>query len=240
MEKDNQNKNKSNSEMIPFNISKLSTLQYVKVIFIDKNKELQELRADSNSINSDIIQLYFSSKENINVNCPIGVVLKFITLDAIYFAKVILKENKKAGDKFIFILSAPQKTIRQQNRKFYRINIERPCVLLVNNEKNNPRTYIAQSVNISKGGILINGVESILNDEQINLKHSKGDSFYIAMFLEQGIKVKSSAQFVRSECIDGSYRYAFQFLEMSQKNIVPFDKYLTNEEFKILKSMKSR
>lgn len=240
MEKNAQNKQKSNSEMVSFNLSKLSTVQYIKVIFIDNNQELREIRTEAHSFNNDIIQLYISGKENINLNYPTGVVLKLVTIDAIYFAKVILKDIKKANGKNIFFLNAPQKAIRQQNRKYYRINVERPCVLLINNDNIKNETFIAQSVNISKGGILIYNIESILNDEQIKLQMSQDDCCNIVMFLEYDLKVKAYAKFVRSECVDNIHRCAFQFLNIPQKYIIPFDKYLTNEEYKLLKSIKNK
>ena len=139
------------------------------------------------------------------------------------------------------ILDAPEKTVRQQNREFYRIDIDCPCVLLLDNDKNNSKTYIAQSANISKGGTLLHNLESIsiMDYEQINLQMTNGDGCYITMFLEQNLKVKSYAKLVRSESVNNKYRYAFQFLNIPKKYSIPFDKYLANEEFKLLKAIKT-
>ena len=236
-----QNRKKSNLEEMPFMISKLSTLQYIKLIFIGANNELIEIRTEVSMINNDIIQLFYISKENINITCPIGVALKFVTRDAIYFAKAILNDIKKVSDKSILVLNAPRKIVRQQNRKFYRIDIERPCVLTVNNGgKDNHQTYITQTVNISKGGALLSNVESILNDEPVSLQLSKDECCHMVLFLEQNLKIKLSAKFIRSESVNGSNRFAFQFIEILKNYNMPFDKYLTNEEIKLLKLIKSK
>ena len=242
MEKKPQNKQKSTSEIITFDAYKFSNLKYIKMIFIDKNKELQEIQAEAHSLNNDIIQLLINDKTNINITCPTGVVLKLVTTDSIHFAKVILKELKSNNDKYILVLDTPQKTIRQQNREFYRINIDCPCVLLIDNDKNNNKAYIAQSVNISKGGALISNLESIsiMEHEHFSLQINNGDSCYITMFLEQNLKVKSYSKFVRTETVDNTYRYALQFLNIPNKYSIPFDKYLANEEYKLLKTIKNK
>ena len=159
--------------------------------------------------------------------------MKLVTNDAIHFAKAILKDFKRTDDRFIFILDTPQKTVRQQNRKFYRINLNKPCVLLTDN-KDNRQTYVAESVNISKGGILLYNLESALNDEKASFKPSKDTSFHIVLFLEHNLIIKLYAEFIRIECVDGVYRYAFHFTNMPQKYIVPFNKYMTQEEFKLI------
>ena len=238
MEDDIKNKKKSNSEMIPFDISNFSTLQYVKIIFVDKYNELCELRAENNIIKKDTIQLYINSQNNIDINCPIGVVLKLVTNDTIYFAKTILQYVKNSGDRFIFVLKTPPKTIRQQNRKYARINVNCPCVISYNDNKNNRQTYIAQSINISKGGALLSDIDSILlSYKPCELQLSEGDSCNIVIFLRHDSKIKTQAKFIRKECIDDVFRYAFQFTNMPDACIDTLDKYLTKAEFKLLKQM---
>ena len=85
MVNDSQNKTIASSETVPFNISNLSTLQYVKIIFIDTNNELLEIQTNVNNIDDDTIQLYIHRKEDFNITCPVGVALKLVTSDAIYF-----------------------------------------------------------------------------------------------------------------------------------------------------------
>jgi len=239
VEKNNKKKKKSNTEVIPFDVSKMSALKYMKIIFIDANKKLNEIQADANKITNDVIQLYINENEEINLTCPVGVVLKLVTYDAIYFAKTILTDIHKVNGKYMLITEIPKKTIRQQNREFYRIDLSRPFVFASENDKNNNQVYIAQSVNISKGGVLLNNLESISNEDQVRLKLSGGDCCHIAMFLEKDLKIKSYAKFIRAELVGDSYRCAFQFLNMPQKYIVPFDNYLKNEEYKLLRSIKT-
>ncbi len=227
----------SNSKQISFSFAKSSNIQYIKIIFNDADNKIREERANANSISDDVIKLRIS-KENYNINCPTGAVLKFITDSAIFYAKAILQEIKQTGDNYVFILKTPQNTIQKQNRRFYRLNVERPCVLQVNNEDGEYETYIAQSVNVSKGGILLTNVESTMNDEQVNLQLSDGDFCHIVIFLKHNIKIKTLAEFVRLERVDDTYRYAFQFLDMGLEYAAQLVKYISSEEHKLLKSIK--
>lgn len=240
MEVDAKNIKNSNSEMMSIDVSKMTNLEYIKVIYVDANNNLHEICSEKRIISNNLIYLYCSIDNNINVTCPTGVVIKLITKEAIYFAKVVLNNITKKNNQIILTINAPNKAIRQQNRKYYRINMERPCVLLFYDDKNNCQSYIAQTVNLSRGGVLISNVESILNDEQVIIKFSKNDSYNIAMFLEQNLNLKANAIIVRSEFVNNTYRYAFQFSKILKKSEMLFDKYLTREEFKILKNTKSR
>lgn len=234
MSADTNNQKKSNSETVPFNISKLSNLQYIKVIYIGSDKELYEINTDIVSISNEVIYLFLNTPKEIDFKCPVGIVLKLVTGDAIHFAKVILKEIKKVNNRILFIMDAPQKTIRQQNRKHCRININCPGVIIVD-EKIGKQTYLTKTVNISMGGVLLSDIESLLNDDKISLQLGKEELCHIVLFIEQNFIVKLCAQFVRCECVDDSYRYAFQFINMPQKYINPLNKYITNEQIKLLK-----
>ena len=237
--KDNaKNIKNSNSEMIPIDVSKLTNLKYIKVIYVDANNNLHEICSEKQIISNDLIYIDCSSDNNIDIACPIGVVIKLITKEAIYFAKVVLSNITKKINKILLTVNAPKKAIRQQNRKHYRIDKERPCVLLFNDGENDCKTYIAQTVNLSKGGVLVSNVESILSDEPVTIKFSKNDSYNIAMFLEQDLNLKTYATIVRSEFVNNKYRYAFQFSKILKKSEPLFDKYLISEEFKILKNTK--
>ena len=136
-------------------------------------------------------------------------------------------------------MQTPNKTIRQQNRKFYRISASLPGVMLIKDDKNGNQTYIAQSVNISKGGVLLGDAESLLNDEKKELQLSAGDHCHIAMFLKHNLKIKSYAKFIRTECVDDTYRYAFQFINISKASFDALDKYVTKEKLNLFSLMDS-
>ena len=239
MENNDQIKNESVSNTIPFDISQFPDLQYMKVIFADANNELRELNFEVNTIDSNIIKLSSDGNEHVNLTCPTGVVIKIAAHNAIYFAKAILKIIRNINNKLIFVLKTPTKTIRQQNRRFYRVNAKLPCVLLINNHRSKQQTYLAQSVNISKGGVLLCNTESLFDDSKRDLQFSAGDRCYIAVFLKQNLKVKASAKFIRTEYVDDSYRYAFQFLYMQQTCLDALDKYITKEKLNLLNMIES-
>ena len=235
MAENNEKKNNSCSETLPYDVSKLSSLLYIKVIYTDTNNELYEMNTEIITINNETIQLYFNSSKNFDITCPTGIVLKLVTADAIHYAKTILKETKKIGNKYIFSMDAPKKTIRQQNRKHCRVILNRPGVILTNDD-GNKQTYITQTENISMGGVLICGAESLLNDDIVKLKLRKDDHCHLVLFVEHKFIIKIEAQLVRIEQIKDSYRYAFQFVDMPQKYINPLNKYITNEQLKLLKT----
>ena len=237
MAEDKENKNNSCSETIPYDVSKLSSLQYIKVIYTDTDNELYEMNTEIITINNQVIQLYFMAEKDINISCPTGIVIKLVTTDAIHYAKTILREVKKIGRKYLFNMDAPKKTIRQQNRKHCRVKLNCPAVILVNDDKGYNQVNLTQADNISMGGVLLCGAESMLNDDEVRLKLGKDDICHLVLFIEHNFIVKIDAKLVRIEHVGDSYKYAFQFAKMPAKYVNPLNKYITNEQIKTLKAV---
>lgn len=238
MKKNAQNTEAIDSKTLSFDISNLASLQYVKIIFLDSKNKLHEIQTESSEIEGNIIKLSLQGEKEFDVDCPTGAVLKFVTTDSIHFTKTVLKKVRSVGHKLVFVLETPQKIIQKQYRKFNRIAKNRPCVLLFKNKTLKDKTFIAKTVNMSKGGVLLHDFESLSNDQKQCLKLADGDCCYIAIFIKHNITIKSYAKFIRTEYINESYRYGFQFIDMPKQYSDTLDKYIKSEEFKLVQSVK--
>ena len=79
-------------------------------------------------------------------------------------------------------------------------------------------------------------VEEIDSDKKVILRLPKDTSCNIVLFLEHDFVIKISAKLVRAEEVNGSYKYGLQFFNVPMKYIAPFEKYMTSEELKALKT----
>lgn len=233
---DEQKPKQSYTETMSFDATKLDTLQYVKVVYANRNKDLNEIVTSVKTLNNTTIELIQKDGESINLVCPLGVILKFVTHDAIYFAKVILNSISTVNRRTLLSIKAPAKMIRQQCRKNTRIYMERNCALYMNNGKSTPSLYIAKSVNISASGALIDRLEPLSNDDTANPIFDINSVGSIVLFLETDLLIPTAAKLVRIERRnDSPFRYAFQFMDLKQKYINPFYKYIVSSELKQLK-----
>lgn len=235
--KKKKNKRLNPNEMY-FSLAELHKLKYVKVIYTDFEDKRHEVSTEVKFIGELLISLYFQTEEDgFDIECPQDVTLKFVTSDALYIAKSSLKEVIQTGNIVYFSINPPEKMTRRQSRKYARAELDRTCVLSIADDVGHRTTYLAKSLNMSACGILLYNLESFDSDDimQEKLEMSKYDCYHVVVFLEQNIVLKLFARFVRDEYVDGTYRYAFQFLNMKQKNIDLICKCITNEQLKMIK-----
>ena len=224
---------------IYYDIAELSKLKYVKVAYKDIDDEIHEVSTEVKFIGNSLISLYFNQTQNFYAECPQDVILKFVTTDAMYIATAILTEAKKVNNVVYLSIVPPVKIIRQQNRKYTRVNIDRTCILVVDDAKGKSTTYMAKSVNLSASGILINNLKTIIYDEPFESDFSKYDCFHIIMCLESDMVIKQFARYVRHDYVNNSHRYAFHYMRTKPETVSMINKYAINEQIKQLKQMQN-
>ena len=229
MNMNNQNKKnkqkQSNGEY--YDPALLSSVKYVKILYSGTDGEIKELSTDVKFIGDKLISLYSSAKEDFNRVYPQEIILKFITDDAVYVAKSILKEFKIINELFYYYVSPPERIIKQQLRKYNRVNLRRTCILVVSDNRGIDTAYLSKSVNISASGILLNELETMFDKNFVEIELSKYDCYHIVICLENDLVFKLFARFVRHDNVNGMHRYAFNFLNMKNDEILALDKYLT-------------
>ena len=129
----------------------------------------------------------------------------------------------------------PSRMNRRQNRKYYRVNLKRTCVLFVTDKEGNSTAFMSKMVDVSAGGVLIHKLESMFSNEIIIINPSDYEYFNIVLFLDLDIVLKLQARPVRTENMETSPRYAFEFIKMKQSDIDIISKYVTKEQVEQLK-----
>lgn len=231
---------KRNPAEMSYSTAELSNLKYVKVLYTGLDNKLYSVNTEVKFIGDVLISLYFNHDASFSIECPQEVMLKFVTMDAMYIASARLQEIKKNDKKVYFSIIPPTKMVRQQKRKYSRVDILRNCVLVVNDEKGKCDTYMSKTVNLSASGILIHELETMFSDKFVEINASKYGCYHLLLFLEKDIALKLFARFVRHECVNGSHQYAFHFLNVKPKNIDLINKYVTAEQLNQLKAIQKK
>lgn len=220
-----------------YNMAELPKPKYVKVVYTGLDGNSHEITTDVKFLGDVLISLYFRCERDFNINYPQDILIKFITSDAMYVAKAVLQEIKKADDYVYFSIIPPAKVLRRQNRKYVRVDLDRTCVLVITDKDFNSTTYLTKSINLSACGVLLHNLETMDSNDVLSkeVKMSKYDCYHIVIFLEPDLVLKLFARYVRHEKVNTSHRYAFQFLGMKEKETDMICKYVTNEQLKQLK-----
>ena len=217
----------------------LTRVRDVRVTYTDLDDNSQEIFAEVNFISDTLISLYFHSKEDFNINYPQTITIKFITERGLFIAKATLQEVKKQDSFVYFTILAPKKIEHRQNRKYYRINLRRTCVLVATDEEGNSTAFMSRLVNISACGILMYKLETMFDSKYVAINPEDYDFFTVVLFLDIDIVLKLSARYVRQEQQPESPpSYAFEFIEMKNRDINTISKYLTKKQLEQIKKQK--
>jgi c-di-GMP-binding flagellar brake protein YcgR len=152
-----------------------------------------------------------------------------------YIAKAVLQEIKKVDDIVYFSVLPPIKMTKRQERRFCRVELSRTGVLVANGTNGGSTTYLSKTINLSGGGVLINNIEKMSSPDFVEIDPSLYDNYYVIIFLEQDLVLKLPARYIRTERVNGNYRYAFQFVRINEKFRDVICKYVTNEQIRQLK-----
>ena len=220
---------------VSYNLADLSNLKYVKVAYTGLDNKSHEVVTDVQQLGEELISVYFRYKAKFDIKYPQQVTVKFITDGGMFVAESLLQEIKKSDSYVYFTIMPPAKMIKRQERKYYRIQLKRACVLVATDKSGNSSCFMSRLVDISAGGVLIHKLESMYNSDIVSINPQDYKRFNIVLFLDIETVLKLTARFVRQEKNDVSYRYAFEFTEIQQKDVDTISKYVTKEQVEQLK-----
>ena len=133
----------------------------------------------------------------------------------------------------------PKKIEHRQNRKYFRITLKRTCVLVATDEEGNSTAFMSKLVNISAGGILMHKLETMFESKYVAINPDDYAFFTVVLFLDVDLVLKLSANYVRQEQADeATPSYAFEFIEMKNRDINAISKYLTKKQLEQIKQRK--
>ncbi len=192
----------------------------------EKRKEEENLKKQK--------ELEEEEKKKYSANCPQEVVLKFVIDDLLYVAKTELKGIGIKASKVYFNVKAPAVLKLKQRRRFYRIVLRRLCMLVATNITGSENSFIAKSINLSAGGILLNGLEPVVDGSRNVIYPNEYKAYNIVIVLEPDKVIKLEARYVRQEAGKKSKRYAFEFINVSPEKIDFLSKYVIRKQIEKL------
>lgn len=223
-----------------YDVAELKKLKYVKVTYNDFNNQVHEICTEVKFMGNALISLYFKQTRDFYIDYPQDIIIKFITSDAMFVATALLHEVKKSGDKVYLSVVPPQKMVKQQNRKYSRVNLDRSCVLVIHDNNGDCTTYLSRTVNLSASGVLIRDLETMFEEKPVEVELSQYDCYHLILFLERDMVYKLFSRYVRHDRVDESHRYAFHYLNTKPETVAAINKYVTEEQIQQLKRMQNK
>ena len=160
--------------------------------------------------------------------------MKFVIGELLYVAKAELKGIEIKAAKIFFSLKAPDVLKFEQHRRFYRIDLKRLCILTGTTKEGSSDVYVARSINLSAGGVLINRLETMEDNKYAVINPEKYNKFSMIIMLEMDKILKLKARYVRQEEGKKSWRYAFEFIDISEDKINYISKYVIGKQIEEL------
>lgn len=215
-------------------ITDLAEVESLIVIYLGSDRKKHEVRAEIKSIGRYLITLFFQTSKPVSIGYPQDVTLKFLIDDVMYSAETELKEVKISANTVFLAVQAPENFKQQQNRKYFRMPVNRSGVLVATDNKNFNTVFLTRTVNLSGGGVLLHDFEAMSSGSIVAPEIDDKYIYTLILLLEANVVLKLQAQYIRHEEVNGSHRYAFQFVNIKTKDLDTICKYVTNEQVKQL------
>ena len=226
------------SEM-SFDEADLSRLKYVKIVYTGPDGESQEIKTQAKFIRSDLTSLFLNSSDDFDINYPQDIVVKFVAEDASYEGQATLQKIERGRTLVAFTITSPKTVERCQNRRYYRINLKRECVLVATDSEKHSSAFLARVIDVSGCGILVNKLETMFSSGYVAIDPAKYEQFHIILFLDIDKVLKLPARFVRQDATEGAGKYAFEYTDIKQNDIDLISKYVTKEQIEQINLQKN-
>lgn len=171
------------------------------------------------------------------IDCPQNVILKFVIGELLYVAEAELSEVAIKRPRVYFKIKAPEILKFEQHRRYYRIDLKRLCILIATNKKGSSSVFIARSINLSAGGILINRLEGLSGDgEYVSINPEEYVKYNLIIVLEMDKVLKIPAKYIRQEEGNISWKYGFEFSDITKDKTDIINKYVIGKQIDKLRS----
>jgi len=133
--------------------------------------------------------------------------MDIVCADGLYRAKTKLKSIKEDHPYTYLFLENPDEVIYQQNREFFRIEADYPCLSVSEDDEGNIQQYNTETINLSANGISLLFNQKLLTKTFVNL---------VLYINEKEINIK--ARLVRNEKYKNLYKTSFSFVRISESD----------------------
>ena len=218
--------------IVDFNKNDLKVLKRIGIKYEDSDGTSHIADANIIFISDNNLTVSFSDRAGFDLSSMQPVVLKYVFNNMLCDAETTLSDVKKANGLTYLIINYPKTVTQINRRKYFRIKLERTCVLNCTYEDGRSDSYISRLVDISLGGVFFHKLESMYSDNYVKIDPSVYKSYNIVVFLDVDIVLKIPARYIRQEKGRVSYRYAFEFLEIKKASAEKLSQYLTKEQIR--------
>ena len=183
---------------------KQNEINYIKISCKNIDGASYNLRAGLKLINDREILACSKFEQGIDILTPQEVLLNIVCNDGIYKTKTILKSVENDEPYVFFALDTPQNIDYQQNREYFRVQIECPCVCKLNIE-NMTKEFSTKTLDLSANGVSIFS-SNLQNLDKINEIH----------ILTKNRNIIARVRYVRNEKFENGYKLSYAFLKMDE------------------------
>ena len=126
-----------------FNASELPNIKTVEVIYKGLDNNSHEVHAEVKFTSSHNFTVFFAYEGEFTIDCPQEVIVKFVIDNALYYSKTTLSAIKRVGKDLFFTLLVPKTMSLLQKRKYYRIKLQRSCVIIARDRNDNCTPFMS-------------------------------------------------------------------------------------------------
>lgn len=178
----------------------LEDIKYIKILYKDTDDNPATIKAAIKRIDEKEIFACSKFEEGLYIETPQEITLSIICGDGLYRTKTKLKSIENDEPYTFFALESPLGLEYQQNREYFRVSAQFPCIYTVGSQE-----FKTQTCDISA-----NGVSIVLPAHLI----TENDSMLALTF--DGITIETQVRYVRSEKIEDGYKLSFTFTKISE------------------------
>jgi c-di-GMP-binding flagellar brake protein YcgR len=212
----------------------MATVMFVEITYTDNERKLQEIKTEIKFVSDANFTVSLRQSIDFNIRCPQDIAIKYVIDNSLFYAETTLQAVKKVGQEFFLTILAPQKIKQIRKRNFYRVCLKRPSIVIAIDNENNKDIFMASTIDLSAGGVLLHKLESALDNTVVKIDTNKYDQYVIILFLDNDTVLNLSARYIRTDWVNGSYNYAFEFINMNHANTDLISKYVTSAQVKKL------
>lgn len=189
----------------------LEDINYIKILYKDRYNFSHYLKAAIQKLENKYIFAGVKSEKNINIDTPQEVVLSFISDNGLYRSKTTLNFVRfdEKEEYLFFSLITPKEVEYQQNREYFRVNLQGNARLIYKN-KNEDVSILATIHDISANGVRLVFSEPVKIPEEENVT--------LDLFFPQK-EISTSAKFIRTDEDDDQYKASFHFINLSTRDL---------------------
>lgn len=181
-----------------------ANINYVQVLYKSDDTTIRTFKAGLRSVDDSTITISGKSDDSLMINSSQDVTLDFICQDGLYRCSVKLKYLKTETPYTYLVLEKPKDFIYQQNREYFRIDVNYPSAVIVR-EKDGIKRYNVETLNISANGVSLLFPQKIFTEYPVEFVLNINNK-----------KLEIIARLIRCDKFKNQYKISFAFQKISE------------------------